>query len=159
MNGMENTLNETNDLSGFVTQLRTKFQHHCLTNVWIKPFLILRNEYIQNYILTFKVWTINLVQWFSLDTLNPRISLPNFVQSLCTHYSCFENMGQFVTLKKIRSKIWTWKKQCEKTGSFLFKKRRGQAASSLFEQQWPCFLLPAFFRSIFWTWYFLSSRP
>ena len=24
-----------------------------------------------------------------------------------THYSCFENMGLFVTLKKIRSKIWT----------------------------------------------------
>ena len=27
-------------------------------------------------------------------------------QSICTHYSCFENMGQFVTLKIIRSKIW-----------------------------------------------------
>ena len=24
-------------------------------------------------------------------------------QSICTHYSCFENMGQFVTLKKTRS--------------------------------------------------------
>ena len=28
-------------------------------------------------------------------------------QSICTHYSCFENMGRFVTLKKIKSKIWT----------------------------------------------------
>merc|ERR1719369_424153 len=30
---LENTLNETNDLSGFVTKLRSKFQHHSLTNV------------------------------------------------------------------------------------------------------------------------------
>ena len=28
------------------------------------------------------------------------------VQSICTHYSCFENLGRLVTLKKIRSKIW-----------------------------------------------------
>ena len=41
--------------------------------------------------------------------------------------------------KKIRSKIWTWKKQDEKKGH--------------------CYLLPAFFRSIFWTCFFLSSRP
>ena len=27
-------------------------------------------------------------------------------QSICTQYYCFENMGRFVTLKKIRSKIW-----------------------------------------------------
>ena len=54
-------------------------------------------------------------------------------QSICIHYSCFENMGRFVTLKKIRSKIWTWKSKVKKTGSLLFKKRRGQAASSFFE--------------------------
>lgn len=30
---LENTLNATNDLSGFVTKLRTKFQHYSLTNV------------------------------------------------------------------------------------------------------------------------------
>jgi hypothetical protein len=27
-------------------------------------------------------------------------------QSICTHYSHFENMGQFATLKKTGSKIW-----------------------------------------------------
>ena len=29
-------------------------------------------------------------------------------QSICTQYSCFEDMGQYVTLKKIRSIFWTW---------------------------------------------------
>ena len=35
-------------------------------------------------------------------------------------------MGRFVTLKKIRSKIWDAKSRVQKTGSLLFKKRRGQ---------------------------------
>ena len=58
---------------------------------------------------------------FSMDTricLGNRhetyIQYSNFVitkLSICTHFPCFENMGQFVALKKIRSKIWTWKKQ------------------------------------------------
>ena len=47
-----------------------------------------------------------------------------FYLSICTHYSCFENMGQFVTLKKIRSKIWVAKSRVQKTGSLLFKKRK-----------------------------------
>ena len=36
------------------------------------------------------------------------------VQSICTLHSCFQNIGRFVTLKKIRSKIWTWKDQVAK---------------------------------------------
>ena len=35
-------------------------------------------------------------------------------------------MGRFVTLKKIRSKIWDAKSRVQKTGSLLFQKRRGQ---------------------------------
>ena len=35
-------------------------------------------------------------------------------------------MGHFVTLKKIRSKIWSAKSRVQKAGSLLFKKRRGQ---------------------------------
>ena len=45
-------------------------------------------------------------------------------QSICTN-SCFENMAHFVTLKKCRSKIWVTKCRVQKTGSLLFKKRRG----------------------------------
>ena len=30
---LENTLNETNDISGFVTKLRLKFQQYSLSNV------------------------------------------------------------------------------------------------------------------------------
>ena len=40
-------------------------------------------------------------------------------QSICTHYSCFENMGRIVPLKKIRSKICVAKSRVQKTGSLL----------------------------------------
>ena len=40
-----------------------------------------------------------------------RKSRTTMAQSICTHYFCFKNIGRFVTLKKIRSKIWTCKKQ------------------------------------------------
>ena len=55
-------------------------------------------------------------------------------QSICTHYSCFENMGQFATLKKSWSKICVAKSRLQKTGSLLYKntRRRSQAASFLF---------------------------
>ena len=35
---LENTLNQTNDLSGFVTKLRLKFQQYSLANVWNPTF-------------------------------------------------------------------------------------------------------------------------
>jgi hypothetical protein len=40
-----------------------------------------------------------------------------------------------VDLKKTGSKIWGAKSRVQKTGSMLFKKRKGQAVSSLFEKQ------------------------
>ena len=54
-------------------------------------------------------------------------------QSICTHYSCFENMGRFVTLKKSGPKYGPEKSKEQKTGSLSFKKRRSSLASSLFE--------------------------
>jgi hypothetical protein len=54
-------------------------------------------------------------------------------QSICTHYFNFENRGRFADLKKTGSKIWGAKSRVQKTGSILFKKRKGQAVSSLFE--------------------------
>ena len=43
-------------------------------------------------------------------------------QSICTHYSCFENMGRFVTLKRKKiSKIWVAKSKVQKTGPLLSK--------------------------------------
>ena len=72
-------------------------------------------------------------------------------QSICTHYSCFENMGRFVTLKKIRSKIWTWKKQGAKKQGHCYSKREEARLLLLFlNNNDPVFLHPAFF----WTWSF-----
>ena len=42
-------------------------------------------------------------------------------QFICTHYSCFENMGQFVTLKK-RSKIGIAKSRVQKQGHCYSKR-------------------------------------
>ena len=46
-------------------------------------------------------------------------------QSICTHYSCFENRGRFVTLKKNWAPCFLKKAGCKKPRSLLFKKRRG----------------------------------
>ena len=54
-------------------------------------------------------------------------------QSNCTNYFSFEKWGRFADLKKTGSKIWGAKSRVQKTGSMLFKKRKGQAVSSLFE--------------------------
>ena len=56
----------------------------------------------------------------------PKLSRNVLAQSICTHYSCFENMGRFVTLKKIRSKIWTWKKQVAKNKVIVIQKEKKQ---------------------------------
>ena len=46
----------------------------------------------------------------------------------------FWKHGLVCNPEKIRSKIWTWKNsRVQKTGPLLFKKRTGQAGSSLFE--------------------------
>ena len=54
-------------------------------------------------------------------------------QSICTHYFCFENMGRFVNLKKIRSKIWDAKSRVQKKRVIIIQKEKRAAASSLFE--------------------------
>ena len=73
-----------------------------------------------------------------------------FAQSICTHYSCFENMGRFVTLKKIRSKIWNWKKQGAKKQGHFYSKREEAAWLLLFlNNNDPVLLHP-----VFWNPYF-----
>ena len=52
---------------------------------------------------------------------------------LIATYSCFENMGRCMTLKKSGPNYGFAKSRVQKTGSLLSKKRRDQAASSLFE--------------------------
>jgi hypothetical protein len=75
-------------------------------------------------------------------------------QSTCTHYSCFENMGRFVPLKKIRSKIWTWKKQGAKKQGHCYSKREKDRLHLLFlNNNGPVFLHSAFFRTMFWNWF------
>ena len=65
-------------------------------------------------------------------------------------------MGWFVTLKKIGSKIWTWKKQVAKNRVIVIQKEKRQPG--LFSFWITIFLHPAFFRSIFWTWFFSGSQ-
>ena len=56
-----------------------------------------------------------------------------FTQSICTPYSCFENQGRFVTLKKNWAPCFFQKAGCKKPRSLLFKKRRGSLVSSLLD--------------------------
>ena len=59
-------------------------------------------------------------------------------QSICIHCSCFENIGQFVT------KMWTWKKYCEKKQGHRYSKREEGRLPLLFlNNNVPvfCFLL------------------
>ena len=39
--------------------------------------------------------------------------MPVVAQSICAHYSCFENMGGYVTPKKVGSKIWSEKSRMQ----------------------------------------------
>ena len=50
----------------------------------------------------------------------PYIIFLSIAQSICTHYSCFENM------KKIRSKIWTWRTQVAKNRVIIIQKEKKQ---------------------------------
>ena len=43
-------------------------------------------------------------------------------QSICTHYSCFENMGRFVTLKKLDPKYGLQMVGCKKQGHCYSKR-------------------------------------
>ena len=46
---------------------------------------------------------VECISWYSIQLhilSSPRANMFSIAQSICTHYSCFENMGRFVTLKK-----------------------------------------------------------
>ena len=76
--------------------------------------------------------------FLSNATFNP------VAQSMCTHYSCFENMGWFLTLKK-RSKKWVAKKQGAKKVGYFYSKREKAAWPLLFlNNNDPGFLHPIF---------------
>ena len=67
-------------------------------------FLLLLRIKIYNFCIFFPF------QEKHIDVKEKTWKMKILVQSICTLYSCFEIMGGFVTLKKIKSKIWTWKK-------------------------------------------------
>ena len=79
-------------------------------------------------------------------------------QSICTHYSCFENMGRFVTLKKIRSKIWTWKNQVAKKQGHCYSKREKAAWPLLFLNNNDNVFAPWFFQVHILHLIFLGSQ-
>jgi hypothetical protein len=47
-------------------------------------------------------------------------------QSICTHYSCFENMGRFVTLKKPDPKYGPEKSRVQKNRVVVIQKEKRQ---------------------------------
>ena len=58
-------------------------------------------------------WTCKM---FSVPAGMLKIGCNSYIhaQSICTYYSCFENMSRFVSLKKIKSKIWVAKSRLQK---------------------------------------------
>ena len=79
-----------------------------------------------------------------------------FAQSICTHNSCFKNMGGFVCdPEKNGLKYGFQTAGWKKTGSSLLKNRRGSLDTSLFEQQSTCFFVPCFSQPIFWTYFYV----
>ena len=66
-------------------------------------------------------------------------------QSICTHKSCFENMGQFVTLKKMVQNMCS-KKQGPKNQGHCYSKREKEARLLLlfFSNNDPAFCNPYF---------------
>ena len=67
---------------------------------------------------------LSMCSW-TRDTQSPSQSVP-LILVMKSGVGCWP-------WKKIRSKIWGVKSRVQKTGSLLFKKRRGQAATSPFE--------------------------
>ena len=67
-----------------------------------------------------KVTNIFIIYYLSFRSCRIRIFLTDLMwltilaQSICTHYSRFENMGWFATLKKNGSKVWGAKSRVQK---------------------------------------------
>ena len=57
---------------------------------------------------------------FKIQILNTISRVSIRAQSICTHYSCFENQGRFLTLKKNRTPSFLRKAGCKKLRSLLF---------------------------------------
>ena len=75
-------------------------------------------------------------------------------QSICTHHSCFnhgsvcdpeKNQVQDMNLKKIKSKIWTWKKQGAKKQDHYYSKIRPGCLFSFWITM-TLFFAPCFFQ-------------
>ena len=82
---------------------------------------------------------------WSYALLTNKCMINSLAQSICTHYSCFEKMGRFVTLEKIRSKIWTWKKQVAKNRVIVIQKENRQPGLFSFWITMTLFFAPCFF--------------
>ena len=81
-------------------------------------------------------------------------------QSICTHYSCFENMGRFVTLEKNQVQNMGLKKAGSKTHGHCYSKREEAAWPLLFlNNNDPVFCSLFFSGPYFGPGFFLSSRP
>ena len=79
-------------------------------------------------------------------------------QSICTHYSCFENMGRFVTLENKGPKYGLQKAGCKKKQGHCYSKREEARLPLLFlSNNDPVFLHPAFCNPYFGP-FFKSSR-
>ena len=80
--------------------MHTKYAAHCGKQL-VKSIIIVHHKCIRKTLINHRQKSCernnllhhrtDLVPWRPL------------AQSICTHYFCFENMGRFVTLKKIRS--------------------------------------------------------
>ena len=96
--------------------------------------------------------------WTSTQGTSYIIRLDIVAQSICTHYSCFENQGWFVTLKKNWASCF-FKKQGAKNQGHCYSKREEATWSLLFlNNNDPVFLHPTFCKKQ-GPWYFKSSRP
>ena len=78
-------------------------------------------------------------------------------QSICTHYSCFENMGWFVTLKKVQ--IMGYKNLGAKKQGHCYSKREEARLPLLFlSNNDPVLLHPYFWNPYFGS-FFLGHKP
>jgi hypothetical protein len=79
-------------------------------------------------------------------------------QSICIHFSLFENMGRFVTLKKSGPKYGLQKAGCKKQGHCYSKREEARLSFLFLNDNDPVFctlfFAPCFLHPIFWTQFF-----
>ena len=96
--------------------------------------------------------------FFIMLTHGPE-NLSLFAQSICSHYSCFENMGRFATLKKIRSKIWGSKSRVQKQGHCYSKKEEARLPLLFLNNNDPVFCTQLFSGPYFRPDIFQGHKP